>query len=416
MIKAIESADYEAIASNYQQLSKLIEEKKKYILEQIESLPRQNMEENRQQFLNAYSTRLDTTLPQWYRLNSLINEQKITEGDIIDTGSKGDPIVKTPEGKTVIISGIKAEKGTRIKYKITSQGAKVDFGRFIDMNADFFYTLLNQDALGNIQSSFNSVDAYLKTGPEKFTPEVLRELLTNLETTREIANNLKLEEKERINGKVLAYRKILLTDYGIKLAIDFIAHKEENEIAELSNGDAQKLALALSSPGLFRRQTFQVLKNELFAGNKLRGYDEILSNMESNLDSMDVALKLMEFKTDVEELEPQVRAFLGKMDELFMRLNNKALNTIYAIAEDKVVNISEIQGKVENAFSELFLDAELKKVFRSPNEFFTLREALAKLRAALGNNNSLPSESAIKPYLKQKIKMAFERQQAIRNT
>jgi len=406
LVKAIENSDYDAIATNFLQLSKLIEDKKNGILEQIDNSPRQ-IKENRQQFLTAYTMRLDTTLPQLFHLKSLIDKQNIIEGEIVDLGSKGDPITRAPGGKTVIINGIKANKGDRVKYKITNPGAKVDFGQVVELSADFFYNVMNQETLVRIQSSFEAIDAYFKSGSNK-NDGLLNELLSNLETARVLSTKLKPEEQGRINNRILAHRKSILVDYAINKTYDFLASEEEKEIGKFFNNDDKKLSMILSAPGLFRRQSLQLLKNELFIDNKLKGYDDIVKALENNLDSMDGALNLIEFKTKIEELEPQARNYIAKLDEFFKRLDKKSYFTIDTIAEANTIDTNEIQKQIENAFSGKSLDIEFKKVFRSLNEFFSLRDATIKLQAYLGNNICLQTESIFRPYLKQKVTSIFE--------
>jgi hypothetical protein len=406
LVKAIENSDYDVIATIFVQLSKLIEDKKNNILEQIRNSPRQ-IEENRQQFLTAYTMRLDSTLPQLYRLKSLIDKQNIIEGEIVDIGIKGDPITKTPGGKTVIINGIKANKGDRIKYKITNPGAKVDFGKPVEINADFFYNVLNQETLERIQKSFDAVEVYFNSSSNR-TDVTQAELLSNLETAREVSIKLKPEEQERINNRISAIRKSILADYVTNKTLDFLASEEEKEIRKYFNNDEIKLSMALSSTGLFRREPLKLLKNDLFIDNKLKGYDDIIITLENNLDSMDGALNLIEFKTKVEELEPHAKTYLFKMDELFTILNKKSRFIVDTIARANTIDMTEIQKQIENAFSCRSLDIEFKKVFRSLNEFFSLRDATIKLQASLGNHNILQAESIFRPYLKQKITSIFK--------
>jgi hypothetical protein len=407
LVKAIENSDYDVIATIFIKLFKLIEDKKNIILEQIRNSPRQ-IEENLQQFLTAYTMRLDSTLPQLYRLKSLIDKQNIIEGEIVDIGIKGDPIAKTPGGKSVIINGIKANKGDRIKYKITNTGKKVDFGKAVEINADFFYNVLNQEALARIQNSFDSVEAYFNSSLNQ-TDITPAELLANLETARAVSIKLKPEEQVRINDKILANRKSILADYITNKTFDFLASEEEKEIRKFFNNDEIKLSMVLSFPGLFRRQPLKSLKNDLFADNKLKGYDDIIKTLENNLDSMDGALNLIEFKTKVEELEPQAKTYLFKMDELFSILNKKSRLIVDTIAEANIIDMNEIQKQIENAFSSRSPDTEFKKVFRSLNEFFSLRDATVKLQASLGNHDILQTESIFRPYLKQKVASIFEK-------
>jgi hypothetical protein len=407
--QAIEKNDYEAIANSYKQLNTIIEEKKKQILEKIDSLVRQNKGEDRQQFINAFSLRISTTLPQWHRLNLLMQEQKVTEGEVIGVGSKGDPMLRTPDGKLTIISGLTAEKGAKVTLRITKEGEKVNFGQTIEFNPDFFYILLNQTMLTGIRERFNAIEERLKVSVGEITPALLGELLQELEKVRELANGLRQDEKERVNSRILVFRKQLLGEYGVKMAMEFIERQETDEITALCSADALKLTCALAAPGLFRYQSYQAIKAELLNGKELKGYTETLSRLENNLDSMDTALKLMEFKSGFEEVEPSARAYLDKIDILFEKLNRKARIVVTAMAEDKIGTVEDIQSRIETAFAGKGACSEIRGVFRSPTEFFASRESLAKLRAMLGNAGSHDAETAIHPYIADKIHQAFAR-------
>ena len=168
------------------------------------------------------------------------------------------------------------------------------------------------------------------------------------------------------------------------MAMEFIERQETDEITAICNADEKKLTGALAAPGLFRYQSYQAIKAELFNGKELKGYAETLNRLENNLDSMDTALKLMEFKSGFEEVEPSARAYLDKMDILFERLNRKARTVIASMAEDKIGTIEDIQSRIEAAFAGKGACSEITGVFRSPTEFFALRESLAKLRTMLG--------------------------------
>lgn len=405
LVQAIEESDYEAIAVSYQKLAEVVEDKKKQILEKIDTLPRQNKDTDRQQFISAFNRLIGSTLPQWELLNSRIKEQKVASGEVFSTGAKGDPMVRSPEGKTVIVSGTAAEKGTQLVYRVTRESDKVDFGRVVEMNKDFFYSLLNQNILGHIITTFDSVEARIKQ--DTMTPDILNEILTELQNIRELASTLRPEERTGIGSRILAYRKKLLLDYGISLAFNFIEEQEKREITDISGDSA---SLALSAPGLFRTDTFKALKDDLFAGGKLKGYAEILKKMESNLNNMEAAMELMEFKSGIEEVEKSAKIFIDRLEIFTDRLLKKVRHTIYDIAEGKIYTAEEVRKEIENTFSGPALYAEFSRVFRGPNDYFNLREATSKLRVMMGNNEVNSAEAAIRPYLTQKVNEAFQRQ------
>ena len=405
LVQAIEKSDYEAIAVNYQKLIQSLEEKKKQILEKIDTLPRQNKDTDRAQFISAFNRLIGSTLPQWEALNLRMKEQKVATGEVFSVGVKGDPMVRSPEGKTVIVSGVTAEKGTRLIYRVTRENDKVDFGRGVELNKEFFYSLLNQNILGKVVTTFDTIEARIKEG--NLTTEVINELLAGLQNIREMANSLRPEERTGISSRILAYRKKLLMDYSTKLAFEFIENTEVQEITAIS---ADKAPQALAAPGLFRTSSIQMLKNELFDGNKLKGYGETLKQMESGLNNMEAAMKLMEFKAGIEEVERSAKLFFDRLDVLADRLDKKVRNSIYNIAEDKVFTAEEVKNEVEKALSGPALTAELVRVFRSPGDYFSLRESACKLRNMMGSKDAQIAESAIKPYLTQKLNEAFQKQ------
>ncbi len=408
LAEAMEKGDYDTIAKSYGQLNGIIEGRKKEILEKIDGLLRQNKDGDRQQFMNAFAVRVSTTLPQWHRLITLLQEQKIADGEVIGAGSKGDPMVRTADGKLTIISGLTAEKGSRVKFRVSREGEKVNFGQAVEFTPDFFYILLNQRVLVDIRDRFNAVDERLKTVQGEMTPGLMNEILQELEKVRELDGGLRQDEKDKVNLRILNYRKRLLNEYGIKLALEFIERQETEEIKALCQGDGEKANNALAVPGLFRYQSHRAVKAELFDGKELKGYVEMLGRLE-NFDSMDGALKLMEFKSGFEEVEPAAREYLEKMDTMFERLHRKARTVVAGVAEGQGQSIEEIRRQIEAAFTGKGAGSEMRGVFRNPGEFFGLRESLIKLRTMLGNDASQAGESAIRPYLNHKITQAFGR-------
>ncbi|MBI4286231.1 MAG: hypothetical protein HY670_10125 [Chloroflexi bacterium] len=410
LVQAMETADYEAIQKSYLRLGELLEEKKKQVLEKIQTLPRQNKDEDIQQFQNAFTMRLSGALPKWHWLDTMIKEQKVWEGEVFGFGTKGDPLVRTPAGRVVVVRGATLEKGARVRFKVVAEGEKIDFGRVFELTPDFFYFLLNQETIARIRSAIDTIEERVKA--QSVTPgeDGLAEMsavLKELEDIREMSRTLQTVEREKLESRITAHRRRLLGDRGARLATEFMAKEEEREIAETCAGDHDKAAKALAVPGLFRQPAHEALKAQLFAGEELKGYAEALAGLESRLDSMDAALKLMEFKSGVDDLRPQVRSYIEKMDRLFDRLQRKARSVAFAMAEDKVSQVGDVMQSIKNAFSGEALAAELGRVFRSPGEFFALRETLTKLRALLGDSTIQASEAAIRPYLNRKLSQAF---------
>ncbi len=412
LVTAIEAKDYETISKSYLRLCQLLEEEKKQVLAKIQSLPRQNRGEDCEQFQTAFTLRASVTLPQWHWLTSQMKEAGVTEGEVFGFGSRGDPLVRTAQGRVVVISGVALEKGAKIKFKVITEGQKLDFGRPVELNADYFGFLLNREARESMKKSFEAVEERLRNGPPPELDEAglarLSELLKGLEDVRQLTSKLGSTEKDGAVARVQMYRKRLLDGCGVKMALDFMSRAEENEIAEACGGDEQQILRALSAPGLFRYESHLKLKAGLLAGKDLKGYKQILEDLESRLDSMNAALELMEFQSGVEKMSPAAKAYLERMDGLFERLHRKARQVTLALAEGTLFGSEDIKAAVREAFSGGALGAELRRTFLEAEEFYALRGALADLRAKLDDKASLPAEAALRPYLTRKIAGAFQ--------
>ncbi|MEW6034553.1 MAG: hypothetical protein AB1603_06840 [Chloroflexota bacterium] len=410
LAQAIETADYDTISRSYLQVTQLLEKAQEGILQTIQGLPRRNKDAEREKFRAAFMLSASTILPHWHSLDSQLKAQGIMEGEVFALGSKGDPLVRTPEGRVVVVSGSAAKEGAKAKFRVVTRGEKLDFGRAVELTPDYFYLLMTQDTRQQIGRTFDRVEEHLKGRPGR-SPEgglaAVSELLRELEGARELTAKLQAAERERLLGRLQGYRRRLLGECILKLALDFLSGEEEREVTGCCNGDEQLAARALSAPGLFRLQAHQTLKMHLLAGEEPRGYSQAIRNLEERLDSMDAALKLMEFKSGVEEVYPLVRRYLEKMDMVFERLQRKAMELARAMSEDRVCSAEDIGSAVKGAFSSTVLSSELRRAFRSAEDFHTLRGAVVKLRAMLGDGETMTAESAIRPYLSQKVATAF---------
>ena len=400
--KAIKEDDYETIVSSYIALSRQLEEAEREIAEKIQSLPRQNKDEDCEKFRAAFAVRVQASLPQWYWVDSELRNRLVMEGEVFGLGSKGDPLVRTPEGKVVVIEGTKLEPGEKIRFRVVTEGEKLNFGRVFELNGSSFYQILNEEARQGIRKSLASLREHVENylgDTDKGSLSRLSELLTELEDVRELAASLQAEEKTGITTRLLGYRKRLLRASLAGLVLDFLARQEEREIAESCAGDEESLARALAAPGIFRRQAHEALKAELTSGEKPVGYSETVAELEGNVDSMDAALALLDFKAKIEQSSPTAERYLERIDRLFVRLVSRTNEVASHLAEDTIHDSAAIETAISDAFSDQSLSAELKRVFRSPEEFFTQRAALVKLRVMLGKAESDAAEAALKHYL-----------------
>ncbi|MFH1381412.1 MAG: hypothetical protein ABIH70_00775 [Chloroflexota bacterium] len=411
LVTAIEKADYESIFNSYIQIAKQLEDAGKEINEKIQGLTRRNKEEDSQKFQSAFALRAESMIPRWYWLNTELKKQGITEGEVIGLGSKGDPLARTPEGRIVVIRGTALKEGDKVKFRVVATGEKIDFGRVFELTPQFLYFIFNQethtkinDLLATIREQLNKYQG----NTDQITPEELAQLLKQLAEIRELTDQLQSEEKERLSAILVAYRKRLFRDFIPRLAFELLSRTEENEIKESCLTDEERSA-ALSAHGLFRRDVFEAAKTGLFSGDKIKGYDEMLTKLESNLDSMNSALQFMEFKAAMEEMALPAKRYVEKMDRFFDRLSAKANQLSFTLAEDKVCNVEDITSAISGAFSGESLNIELRRTFRHAEEYFTLRGALVQLKTKLGDNGAAAAEATLRPYLHRKIELAFDK-------
>ena len=397
LVKGIKSADYEQLCTSYVQVSELISKGRTETLDRIQSLPRVNKSKDYQRFKDAFDNRARIVLPEWCWLSVLLKQQGIEEGQVVSFGSKGDPLVRTAEGKIVILTCCDLTQGKRVKFKIQVKGEKVDFGTVVELTPDYFYHIVARDTIARIRTEFNAVKERVAnrvaySHEERLTE--LSELLTRLEKLRELTLMLRAEEQERILGRVFAYRKRLLSDYSIGLVFGFLSHKEESEIRESCQGDEKRIALILSVPGLFNRRALDELKKELFAGEELRRCAEIRQKLKNKPDDIDMAMELMELRLRTENIYPLVRKYIQKMNVFHRKLSEKAEYFTLTVARERICSVQEIQSAIEKAFSSSAISLELRGVFHSQGEYFSLRAALIELRAILGCQESLSTECA----------------------
>jgi hypothetical protein len=406
---AIKQVDPETILNSYKRISAILEAAEKEVLDKIQQLPRHNKDLDWQRFRLALTARSQTILPHWHWLNEQLKKQKIMEGKVAGFGSKGDPLAKTPEGRIVVIRGATLKEGDKVRFKVVAEGEKLDFGRVLELSPDTFYLILTQDTRERVTNTLNSIKDRINSyqrGEVGVTPSELSQVLSELKDVSELATKLRGQEKERILARVQADRARLLKASVIKFVFEFIAKREEREIIDSIQGNQEQIALALSAPGFFRHQAHLSLKAELLSGDKPKGYPEIVDQLEKNLDSMEKALQLMDLKTKIEGVYPLAKRYLERMDLFFERLTRKATDLAFTLGRN-ISDMPQIQSSIEEAFSLEALSAELRRVFRSLEEFCNQRGAVNELRLKLGNTKARQAETAIEPYLRRIMSFAF---------
>jgi hypothetical protein len=407
---AIVSRDYQTLYKSFTQISQLLSEARKEIEAKIDSLPRRNKEEDRQKFQRAFEMRSQTAVPQWHWINSKIKKQNIIEGVVVSIGKMGDPITRTPSGKLVALSGSKAKEGDNVVFTIVSAGPKIDFGQQFELTPNTLQVLLNQEVYQKVKDSLDIVEKKLESFPITSDADNLSrldEMLKTLEEASELAAKMLDSERERVLNRVMTHRRRLLGSMVEKLAVDLVFQEEEKAIKELCGDDEEQVAMALTAPGLFHPQALLVFKEELFDGDKLRGYEKILEKREKHLDTMDSAMKFEDFKASINKLQPKAKQYIDSMEQLFQGLHFIAKQLTTTIINDNTDSSKAILGKIREAFSEKALGDELRHVFRNTKDYFDMREAAIHLKAKLGDTECTTAEALLKPYLLQKVNRAF---------
>jgi len=396
------------VCTSYTRIAELLEAAKSEIEEGLKNLPRHNWEDDRRKFQTAFASRCRTTLPQYHLIDSKLKSQNFIEGVVCGLGAKGDPLVRTPQGRVIIITGSDLKDGDRAKVTIVTEGDKVDFGKVFQLDPQTIYLALNHETWDKIEATFASIKECLDNpchGSDGDGLARLSQCLKQLEEVREIASKLRQGEREKTLARVVAHRRRMLNDYVMNMVFGFLTQQEEKEIADCcrDNGQAD---IALSAPGIFRQEAHQAVKAELLSSEKPEAYHQTLDDV-GDMDSMDSALEFLDRKEEIDNLYPNAKKYLKIMDDLFHSLSQKAKQVAFRLGDDNLSDISDIRAAVEKAFSGATLHSELRRAFRSSREFFSLRGALRDLRAKMGDGKSSDAEATLKPYLNRIAASAF---------
>lgn len=404
---AMERADYEATLEPYLRVSSLLEEKRREAEERLASLPMGNREKTRQDFVQAFSLAIPKVLPVFHQISSELARRRIGEGEVLGSGRKGDPLVRTPEGRVIVLTGAPSplKEGERVRFTVVREAEKMGFGKVFEFTPQTFYSVLTEDIREKIRNSFVSIRGRWKSlNQDSFAG--LGELLRELGEVEKLASGLKTGEREEIAARAQEHKKRLLDSAATGLMFASISGEEEKETAAFYPDEEQR-SKALAAVGLFRHHRYEAVKRELFWGDNLRNYGEVLAQVEGNIDSMDSAMKSLEFRSAVREAYPRARKYVRKMDQLFQSLEERAREMAEGLAKDGVDEPEKIQSAIRDAFSGEALLSELRKVFSRPEEFFTLREALVELKQKMGDPEIAAAEALFKPYLRHKVSPAF---------
>lgn len=406
---AIEQADYEAVFDSYMRISDLISNGRGKIEESIGSLPVRSKDEHLDKFRQSFDTAIERMLPLWHQLNLALIKSQITEGEVFGLGKKGDPLVRTPEGTIVALRGSKLEKGNQVRFIVEYEGERISVGRVFDLNPESFYALITQKPRERIRNSLASIEDHLKASQGRLNEGSLYQLgefLVELEEIKKLPSTFKSEERERIIGQAVKYRKRLLYDTGVRLMFDFLSQQEEKAVEDFYLDRPEEKNRALSALGLFRYHTYEAAE-KLLNSDRFEKYGQVLSEIEDEIDSMDSAMKLLKSREAIDRAYPKAKSYLEKMNRLFDSLIKRVRQVTDALAKTETVDPEEIRMAINNAFGEDRLFPELRKVFRSSKEFFSFRGAVSELIRNLGDQESIAAETAFRSYLYYKIPQAF---------
>lgn len=407
--EAIEQADYDVICDSYLGISKKIDSGKATIEEGIENLPLRSRGERKEKFRQSFYLAVERILPLWHQLDQAIAKSGVVEAEVFGFGKKGDPLVRTPQGNLVAIRSAKIEEGSRVKFVVVHEGEKISIGKVFELNPQSFYTLLTQEPRERIRRSLSSVQDRLKDRQwcqdEEYLA-IMREILLELEEIKKLPSNLRPQERERIIAQVHDYRKRLLHDVCVRTMADFLSRQEEKAIEDFYRDQSDEKNKALSALGLFRRPTYEEAEKLLQSYNP-EEHGQDLGEIDDEIDSMDSAIKLLDFRAAIDRAYPKAKSYLEKMNRLFYRLDKGLLKVADTLPQEGMVEPEEVQLAIRNAFSEDMLYIELRKAFRSPSEFFSFRGAYTELIRKLGDQETISAEDAFRSYLDYKIPQAY---------
>jgi len=407
---AITQVDYEVIFDSYMNISKLISSGKEKIEEGFEHLPPRSKSERLDKFRQSFDLAVERTLPLWHQLNQALIKGQIMEGEVFSHGKKGDPLVRTPEGILVALRGSKLEEGNRVRFIIVYEGEKISIGKVFDLNPQSFYTVITQESRERVKHSLAAIEDHLKSSqdsPNEDSLPLLEELLGELEEITKLPSIFRPEERQRIIAQALRYRNRLLYDFGIRLMFESLSEQEEKGIETFYEGRPEDKNKAMSALGLFRRHSYEAAE-KLLSHDKPEEYGQSFNDIEDEIDSMESAMKIMDYRASIDRAYPKAQSYLEKMNRLFNRLTKKVGQVIDAMPENGMVKPDEIQLVIKDAFNEDSLFFELRKTFKSSKDYFSQRSAFSELIKKLGDQESIAAENAFRSYLDYKIPQAFD--------
>jgi len=411
---AIEQNDYKSMYEAYVQIDAQLEEGKGKIEEGIDNLPVRNIREHREKFLKSFEQATVRMLPLWHQIRRQLEKgmesNGVLEGEIFGAGKKGDSLVKAPDGAVVVLGGSKIEPGKRVKFTIMQEAGKVKFGRIFNLEPQNFYLTVTQETRDKTRAMLASIEDAVATFHERLQedpwPE-LGKLLEDLEEIKSLTSSLQTEERRRIFNQISRHRRTLIHQSGTRFMFKYIAEREESEIEEFYQDGQEERDRALAALGLFRRYTYDSVKQEILSGEKPEGYIEIVSQMNEEVDSMDSAMRLLDFETAMEEVHPRAKGYLERMDRFFENLAQKARRVTETLAEKGITDHEEIRQAIETAFTPEVLLRELRYTFKGSRDFISSRKAFLELNRMLRNEEAVAAESTFRPYLNHKVQQAF---------
>lgn len=406
---AIEKVDYQAIFDSYMQIYRLINNGKGRIEEGIKSLPVQSKNDHLDKFKQTFDVAIERILPLWHQLNLVITRKQIMEGEVFSIGKKGDPLVRTPQGRIIALRGTKLELGDKVTFVVEYEGEKVGMGRVFNLDAQSFYNLITQEPRERIRKALASIEDRMKASPanlDKDSLSLFGELLAELEGIKKFPASFNSEEQKRVISQVLIHRKRLIHDMGVKFMFDFLSRQEEKEIEDFFQDRLEEKTKALSALGLFRRQTYEAAE-KLIPGDKSEELGQAFSGGEDEVNSMASIMKLMDFKDSIDRILPKAKSYLDSMNRIFDNLTRRVRQVTDALSESDTVDPEEIRQAIKKAFGEDALSLELKASFRTSREFLSLRGAYSELVKKLKDQESIAAETAFRSYLNHKILQVF---------